>query len=418
MKKAIADWIGSQLGFSERIKEVVNRYLLSFMLPAAHHSQSNAAELSEIDKSQFSRFLKKHPKLAKAKHTELVEKTLRSEAEQMQKTPFLIPGTLWKIFLIIDSSLHRRSSQHTQNAQKFNHGTGWVIGHQWTNALIVIGNRTIPLPPIAFHTKKECRRLGVDYQTEHEKITAFLESIDLEKYLGLFDPTSLVVLMDSGYDNKKIQDIILRRRWDFVCAIKSNRSVRSTKEFKKESEGWHLVSAIFKYARKQTPWQTVCDYTKTAGTKKKRMDFRARLWIGHLRGIRKPIAIICSEKTNGERRYLACSNLKVSLGAIIRTYRRRWLIELFHKDIKSHLGMQHAGVKNFDSLVSHVHWVYVAYLLLKEKGADSSIKSQQLKLKNEMKANKLNEYIRISTQFDGDLALRREFKKEREKIAA
>ena len=420
MGKAIKEWIGSHLNFSERVATVAQWYLLSLMLPAARHSQTNAAELSGLDKSQFSRFLKNHSALAMAKHQELVVKTFRRIAKQFQKDPSLVSGTPWRIFLIIDSTLHRRTSRHIQNSQKFNHGDGWVIGHQWTNVVIVIGSRFIPLAPIAFHTEDDCKRLGISYETEHDKLVDLLGSLNLSQYLGDFDPRELVVLLDSGYDIKKIQAAILKRGWDFVCALKSNRSVRSTKEFKTKSEGWGSIAAIFKRVRKQAPWQTVYDHTKIAGTKNKRMEFRGRLWMGHLRGIFKPLALVCSEKTNGDRRYLACSNLKVSLGAVIRTYRRRWLIELFHKDIKFYLGLQHAGVKDFDSVISHVHWVYTAYLLLKEKVPDSEvgIQSQQLVLKNEIEINRLNEWIQLSTQFNGDLALRGLFVEEKIRFAA
>jgi hypothetical protein len=332
----------------------------------------------------------------------------------------LISGTPWKIFLIIDSTLHRRTSRHIQNSQKFNHGEGWVTGHQWTNTVVVVGGRIIPLSPIAFHTEEDCKRLGVDYETEHEKLVKFIEQLDLTQYLGEFDPKSLVVLMDSGYDDKKLQAAILKRGWDFICALKANRSVRYTKEYKKMSEGWSSVATFFKHVRKQAPWKTVYDQSKVAGTKNKRVKFRARLWTGHLRGIFKPITLICSEKTNGEKRYLACSNLSVSLGAIIRTYRRRWLVELFHKDTKSCLGLEHAGVKDFDSMLSHVHWVYTAYLLLKEKDPDSGdgIHRLQIRLGKEVETNKLNEWIQTSTHFQGDLALREILQKERNRIAA
>lgn len=74
---------------------------------------------------------------------------------------------------------------------------------------------------------------------------------------------------------------------------------------------------------------------------------------------------VCSEKSNGKgRRYFACSNAKVSVGVIVRTYTKRWAVELFHHTRKTQLGMFDAGVKDFESQTSHIHWVYCAYLLL------------------------------------------------------
>jgi hypothetical protein len=42
----------------------------------------------------------------------------------------------------------------------------------------------------------------------------------------------------------------------------------------------------------------------------------------------------------------------------------RWAVELFHEDVKGHWGFEDVSTSSFDSVVSHVHWVYCAYLLL------------------------------------------------------
>ncbi|MBF0208653.1 MAG: hypothetical protein HQK53_17425 [Oligoflexia bacterium] len=42
------------------------------------------------------------------------------------------------------------------------------------------------------------------------------------------------------------------------------------------------------------------------------------------------------------------------------------LIEIFHRDIKSYLGMDDASSHTFDSLHAHVHWVYCAHILLND----------------------------------------------------
>src|SRR4029453_6238800 len=49
---------------------------------------------------------------------------------------------------------------------------------------------------------------------------------------------------------------------------------------------------------------------------------------------------------------------------IILGYRLRWAIELFHKTVKQSLGFEDVATSGFDSVMSHVHWVYCAYILL------------------------------------------------------
>src|SRR5690606_38563548 len=114
-------------------------------------------------------------------------------------------------------------------------------------------------------------------------------------------------------------------------------------------------------ARKQSPWKTVRVETDEG----KRRRFRARKMRGYLNGIPEVVALVCSEKSRGmDRRYLACSKAGLDQGAISRTYAIRWRLELYHRATKDRLGLTDAGVHDFDSLVSHVHWVYCAYLLL------------------------------------------------------
>jgi hypothetical protein len=50
--------------------------------------------------------------------------------------------------MIIDSTLQHRASLHPENSKKFNHGKGYVIGHQWTNIVLIINDMLIPLRPI------------------------------------------------------------------------------------------------------------------------------------------------------------------------------------------------------------------------------------------------------------------------------
>jgi len=45
-------------------------------------------------------------------------------------------------------------------------------------------------------------------------------------------------------------------------------------------------------------------------------------------------------------------------------YRLRWAVEIFHKRVKQHLGFEDVATSGFDSVMSHVHWVYCAYILL------------------------------------------------------
>jgi hypothetical protein len=68
------------------------------------------------------------------------------------KPEVLISGTKVKVAVVVDATLHSRSSRHLDNSQRLCHGSSFITGHQWTNIVILIGPHVIPLPPIPFFT--------------------------------------------------------------------------------------------------------------------------------------------------------------------------------------------------------------------------------------------------------------------------
>ena len=272
----------------------------------------------------------------------------------------------WNIAILIDATFLNRSSLHTDNSKRFNHGKGFVVGHQWTNIVLQINDKVIPLAPIAFYTKKYCKRNGIEYQTENTKVAQYLSQLSLQEYIGTHAPEKVVVLADSGYDDQKIQKTIAAKQWHFIIALKSTRAVKTEKQYRttKKTEDWKSVTVTFKDNRK-IGWKTI-RAPKNGGTKK-RTEFRVRQITGYLKNFGKA-QLICSQfktkSNNGKRKHLACNDLKATPRQIVIGYRLRWAIEIFHKEIKMFLGFEDVSAKYFSSVISHVHWVYCAYILL------------------------------------------------------
>ncbi len=398
----IASIVSRLLNIPERLQEVVVAYLLALMLDSPKKTLSHAARVSGLHRSQFSRLLSEHVNLASSSLQLLATEAARQAGIDRK---LLVKDSPWTIAIIIDATLHPRSSLHVNNAQRFNHGQGFVIGHQWTNIVIFINEQLIPLPPIPFWSKNECKRRKVDYKTEHDRLFEYLEELQLAKYVGFYSPDEVVVLTDAGYDSKKIQRLILDLGWDFVAALKSSRSTQTTNETDKTPKQWRRVSALFRAVKKQAPWTTVRVETDQG---KKRKTFRTRKLTGRIKGVHRDVAIVCSEKSTGKgRRYFACSNTKLSVGVITRAYRIRWQIELFHRVIKNQLGMLDAGVSHFDALTAHIHWVYCAYILLhKVEIPDAALplerqRSLQRMVEREPLVSKVKQIMAARTQFGG-----------------
>lgn len=360
---ALFNWTGRKLNLPKRHKKTAIAFLLFLMVSARKHTQQAAAEFSGLSRSCFSKFLKKHRDLAVTKLCELSKKQAKQFGKNIR---FMADGKLpWKIAIIIDATLQRRASLHSGNVKKFNHGNGFVIGHQWTNIVLFVNDLLIPLKPIPFYTKAYCRKHKLTYRTEHQRIVEYLADLDLAQYFCRYDPKKVVVLGDSGYDDKKIEKTIADKGWTYLIALKNKRSVKTLKEYADtpKSSGWHQIERFFK-DRRRIKWIPV--FFPKNSPKEKRMQVRARRITGYLKYVGKA-QLICSEmkqRRKQRRKHFACNDLKATLLQILLAYRIRWQIELFHKKIKMFLGFEDVATKSFDSVVSHVHWVYCAYILL------------------------------------------------------
>lgn len=334
------------------------------MASSRTHTLTAAARFSGSSKSRFHYFLKDNSEIAIYALSQLSKK----QARQFSKTNEGLSGVNlpWNIAILVDATILNRSSLHTQNSKRFNHGKGFVVGHQWTNIVLLINDKVIPLPPIPFYTKKYCKQNGIEYQTENTRVAEYFSQLSVEEYIGPHAPEKVVVLADSGYDDHKIQKAIAGKNWKFIIALKSTRGVKTAKAYHttKKTEDWKSVTTTFKNNRK-TGWKTI--RAPKNGGQKKWMEFRVRQIIGYLKNFGKA-QLICSQfktKSNkGKRKHLACNDLKATSRQIVIGYRLRWAIEIFHKEIKMFLGYEDVSAKWFSSIVSHVHWVYCAYILL------------------------------------------------------
>ena len=395
----------NRLEIGSRQKTICVWYLLFLMISTRKHTLQEAARFSGFHKSQFSRFLKNHSDIAGYNLSQLSKTQARQFSASID---FLEDGSIpWRIAILIDSTLQGRSSLHTDNAKRFNHGKGFVIGHQWTNIVLLINGMIIPLTPIPFYSKRYCKKHGLTYRTENNAVVQYIQDLKLEEYVGPHNPHEVLVLADSGYDDKKIEKGITKRNWAYVIALKKKRSVRSEKTHEKTllSKGWHQVELFFKNHRR-VKWQTV--RVSSSNPKRKRMEFRIRQINAYLRYVGK-VQLICSEfkkRPKGRRKYLACNDLKAKPRQILIAYRLRWKIELFHKEVKMFLGFQEVAAKHFQSVMAHVHWVYCAYILLHDlsppglKNIDSVAEKQQY-VKAIVEGKEKARIIQLLTQFKG-----------------
>lgn len=358
------DWLGQHLMVRRRLQTIVMWYIISLMVDTRKHSLCHAAAISGQHASQFSKLLSRHRDVATSTLTSLAQ--ARSQSLTSQLTA--LDDTPWTMAILIDSTLQGRAGLHTENAKTFNHGQGYVIGHQWTNIVLLLNDTVIPLPPIPFYSKNYCRAQKMPYETEHDRLITYLQALELSTYVGPHEPQNVVVLTDSGYDVKKLQTCIQAQGWHFLGALKSKRGVKSPTQYAntRTATPWTGVTEFFRTHRR-IPWQTIS--VPTTCPTHPRMEFRVRQTSGYLKGVGL-VQLVCSEfkrRRYGRRKHLACSDQRATATQIIRGYRLRWRIEIFHKQVKQHLGFGDVAPKHFQSVETHVAFVYCAYILLSEE---------------------------------------------------
>jgi hypothetical protein len=354
-------WIKRHIAVRRRLERICTGYLLFLMVATTKHSLKEAARFSGLHPSLFAKLLHAHAQVA----ITTLDQLSKRQARQFAKALPRIHGLPWKIVLLLDSTLQHRASLHPENAKTFNHGQGYVIGHQWTNIVLVLGDMLIPLPPIPFYSKRYCQTHKLAYHSEHARVVAYLRTLDLEDSIGAYDRREVLVLADSGYDDKKIEKTIADKRWQFIIALSKTRSVKSEALHLTTltSQQWCHIDTFFRRHRR-LKWDTI--RLATSGNKRKRIDFRVRHTAGYLRHVGK-VELVCSERRHrpdGRRKYLACNDLRATARQIVTGYRMRWAVEVFHKCVKQHLGFEDVATHGFDAVLSHVHWVYCAYILL------------------------------------------------------
>jgi hypothetical protein len=396
-------WIARHSQVRQRLERVCTGYLLFLMVVTTKHTLEEAARFSAMHKSQFSKLLKFHHNAA----AQTLESLSKQQAKRLSKSLGVVKGLPWKIVLIVDSTIQHRSSRHPENSKKFNHGQGFVIGHQWTNVVLILNGILIPLRPIPFYSQRYCVDHNQAYLTEHEQVVNYLSNLSLDEYIGSHRSRDVVVLTDSGYDNKKIETAIADKQWAFIMALSKTRSVKSETLYRTspKSKQWSSVELFFRHHRR-LKWSTI--RLMTNGSKAKRKEFRIRHTMGYLRYVGW-VHLVCSEpkkRSEGRRRYLACNDVRVTARQIMLGYRLRGAVELFHKNIKQILGFEDVSTSGFDSVKSHVYWVYCAYILLhmSPPGVDDevgSLSDKQLHLQKYLDHKEQRGILQKLTQIGG-----------------
>jgi hypothetical protein len=294
--------------------------------------------------------------------------------------------------LIIDATFTRRTGKLVGNRYKFRHGGPYIEGHQFTNFILLINDQLIPLCSVPFYSKEYCKLNALDYQTEIEMVSDWIETLPESGLLPLEVIENLHFVLDTGYDAKIIQNAIEKIKAKFTIGLRSERSVNGM-----------AVSDYFQRHR-HIPWRTIRLNGGNGFGNKKERKFRVRTaGRSHLKGFGE-VNVVCSEKKSRiakktSRKYIATNVIHQSARKTVRIYSRRWAIETWHKEMKQNFGYGDCRSQNFVAIETHINFALCAYCI--SGMADPSLPKKGTTLDQYAASEKLKQAAKVINLIGG-----------------
>jgi hypothetical protein len=294
-----------------------------------------------------------------------------------------------KFFFIIDVTLSSQSGHQTQNT----HSTGnrrrrpkkgrrynknkvaRKKCHSFTFGLLITPSGSRIPWQIPHYTKEYCAEMGIEHRTTAEA------AADLIRSLPLPEGADVVVLGDTAYDSKVVQQACEDRNYIWIAPANPERvyegptgqrpKVRSRlKDWTSQSlKTIRLRASTGKYAnyRRLSKWRV--------GPKQKPRVYYAYQEKCDVRSVGRVQLVFSTMKPNLKKatpddvKILMTNAVDLSVSEVIEMYSLRWQIELFFKELKSTLGFAQYSFQKFSAVEAWVQTTITTVLFLEHERA-------------------------------------------------
>jgi len=311
--------------FTKGSFRAVNNYI-SGLISLGKKSVKKISKAAKINKSSLNYTLTE----ARFKQEEL-------EKRYYKKIKFMFKNI--DIFLLIDDTFVERNGKKIEQAQKhFDHNEEkYINGHQFFTAILWTPFLQLPIFPKLYSKKTD------------SKIKMASELIGKLNNNGIKIHT---ILFDSWYSDKNLINKCKSFGTRVVCAVKSNRNIFIGKSNKARKIS-HINSRLI--------GQKMHKYTVED---KDYLVWERRVRFSKVHGLKFIISHEIKDKKVRGKAQLISTNSFDTPEKIIRTYKIRWCIETFHRDIKQNLGFASAFFRRENGIVRHAIFVAIAYAIL------------------------------------------------------
>jgi SRSO17 transposase len=162
-----------------------------------------------------------------------------------------------------------------------------------------------------------------------------------------------VVVFDAWYMSKELVDFVNGRGLVWVSQAKSNRLIQV------DDGSWISVHSF----AQELPKQMFNRIDKVVDERRFKWIYETTIMMKHVGMVK--LVVLRQRKNSKTFTFLVSNNTALDGLQILEYYKKRWAIEVFHRDCKQHLGMGEYQVRRLDAVVIHLHLVVLAYTLLK-----------------------------------------------------
>jgi SRSO17 transposase len=205
---------------------------------------------------------------------------------------------------------------------------------------VLIGDWLIPLDFRIYAQERVCQLIPMRFESKLTMARKMLKKLKLPGEWGV------EVLFDSWYLSPVVVEAIEERGWLWCFRCRRNRNIHWEASEKEEAEKTRLD----RYAE-GISWEPL-DYK----TKRKSRAIVGHQRIGELKGVGRVKVVITSLKTKGEDKlaFFCTNQTKIKMVELLQKYERRWKIEVYFRESRAYLALEHWYFRDVASVVHHL----------------------------------------------------------------
>lgn len=259
-------------------------------------------------------------------------------------------GIQLQILVSLDDSLGKKGKatkhleavdyhhNHTESTRK---RQSWCNGYVYVELHVQIGPFGFLFDTRLYLREKKVRQLNrartpekrLRYRSKYNLARELLLELDALLPAG----SQVYVLFDSWYASAKLINLCLRKHWQVVCALKSNRKIE-----KQRIDRYHPTL-------KHKPYQKI---TLEAVGDRRAPTYHVRTVSGHLEKVSQKVYVIISKKRPGDPRpkYFLCTDACLTAEEALKLYQKRWPVEVDNLNLKEVLGLGDFRLQSFEAI--------------------------------------------------------------------